>query len=192
MEEKRRFSIFNSHLDLAHTLWAKLPQPGDFAIDATCGNGHDTLALTHLFEGVIGLDIQPEAIAATKALLSSQDQDAHLFQQSHETFPSLASEVPIRLIVYNLGYLPGGDKGKTTKVSSTLKSVERSLDLLLPGGMVSITCYPGHAEGKKEQEALLREVESLSPKIWSVSHHTWANRRLSPSLIIVQRNYFNP
>ena len=56
-----------------------------------------------------------------------------------------------KLIVYNLGYLPGSDKLLTTKTSSTLLSVEKALSLIAPNGAISITCYPGHEEGKKEE-----------------------------------------
>src|SRR5438046_2446562 len=117
MKEKRNFSIFNSHLDLAHQIWAKAAQPGDWAIDATCGKGHDTLFLAPHSEGVIGLDIQEKALENTRNLVTGNEK-VHLFCQSHETLPDLAK--PIKLIVYNLGYLPGSDKALTTQVQSTL------------------------------------------------------------------------
>ena len=58
------FSLFQSHIDLAHCLWKRLISPEDIVIDATCGNGHDALLLSTLaHRGTIHLfDIQPQAI----------------------------------------------------------------------------------------------------------------------------------
>jgi hypothetical protein len=200
------FPIFNSHLDLAHYYWERLLQKLTgkmneapfWAIDATCGNGHDTLKLAKILlmskiqGGVIGIDIQQDAISQTKDLLQlhlSQEDRAniHLYCQSHTHFPPLAAMHPIRLIVYNLGYLPKGNKQMTTMTQNTLESVRNALDLIMPGGAVSITCYPGHEEGSKEEKALLQEVSTLSPTSWNVCTHTFPNRLLAPSLILIQK-----
>ena len=185
----RNFPLFNSSLDLAHSYWERLLRPGDWAIDATCGNGHDTLKLIQTKEigGVIGIDIQPEALRSTRALLGEQPH-VHLYCQSHAEFPPLAYERPIRLVVYNLGYLPGGNKQMTTMTQTTLDSVQRALELILPGGAVSITCYPGHPEGRREEEALLAMAGKLHPNDLSVNYLTFHNRTLSPSLLFIQKN----
>ncbi|NGX39025.1 MAG: Demethylmenaquinone methyltransferase [Chlamydiae bacterium] len=195
MKEQRNYSIFSSHLDLAHSFWEKGLASGGWAIDATCGNGHDTLRLSRLVGpngGVIGLDIQKEALESTKALLkeNQKEEGVHLFHQSHEEFPPLANENPVQLIVYNLGYLPGGNKALTTRVASTLSSVEKALALLSPGGTVSLTCYPGHPEGEKEESALLDYSQSLLAPDWSVSFHRFLNRRKAPSLLVIQKNIY--
>jgi hypothetical protein len=191
---RRQFPLFNSHLDLAHCYWEKLLREGDWAIDTTCGNGHDTLKLaqTSKIGGVIGIDLQPEALLKTQALLEQHLSPAelprvHLYCQSHAEFPALASKQPIRLIVYILGYLPGGDKNKTTLVPTTLESVHKALQLVSPGGAVSIACYPGHPEGKEEEKALLSEISRLSPQEWNVCYHAFPNRLLSPSLLFIQK-----
>lgn len=195
----RNFPLFHSHLDLAHQHWEKLLQNGDWAIDATCGNGNDTLKLAEVLRekqgGVIGIDLQQEAINQTKKLLHSRlsPEDlarVHLYCQSHANFPPIAEENPIRLIVYNLGYLPKGNKQMTTMASSTLESVKKALALIVPGGAVCITCYPGHEEGKKEEDALLKELSHLSPLAWNVCYHTFPNRTLAPSLLILQKNFY--
>jgi SAM-dependent methyltransferase len=193
------FPLFHSHLDLAHRYWEKILQEGDFAIDATCGNGNDTLKLAEILQkkgSVIGLDIQEEAIKRTRALLQSHLTEEtlsriHLYNQSHADFPPIASQHPIRLIVYNLGYLPKGNKQLTTLTESTLDSLSKALELVVPGGAISITCYPGHEEGAKEEKALLETVERLSPMLWNVCHHTFANRKASPSLLLIQKNCKN-
>jgi SAM-dependent methyltransferase len=191
MKAKREFSIFHSHLDLAHQFWARILSPDAWAIDATCGNGQDTLKLAKLCAGVIGIDVQEEALAKTKELIYQENTlnaPISLFCQSHATFPDIAYTKPIQLIVYNLGYLPGGNKTKTTEVGSTLQSVEAALQLLQPQGAISITCYPGHAEGALEESALLQLCARLAPSLWCVTFHRFLNRKLSPSLLLIQKN----
>lgn len=191
-----QFPLFKSHLDLAHSYWEKVIKEGDWVIDATCGNGKDSLKLAQLISpsgGVISLDIQPMAIENsnnlfTQKLTTEQISRIHLFCTSHESFPAIAENKRISLIVYNLGYLPGGNKEMTTLTEITLKSLNKSLLLLAPYGVISITCYPGHPEGAREQAALLNFAKHLTPSIWSVSHHTWENRKQSPSLLIIQKN----
>jgi len=189
------FPLFQSHLDLAHAYWERLLQPGDWAIDATCGGGYDTIVLAEILGkggGVIGIDIQAEAICRTQQRLlrhAAPDKLAplHLFEQSHETFPPLASKHPIRLIIYNLGYLPRGDKSLTTLTMSTLQSVKGGLNLVQPGGALSITCYPGHLEGAREEQALLEMLSGLPSHLWSVCSHRFFNRPAAPHLLLLQK-----
>lgn len=187
--------LFRSHLDLATQYWQKVLKEEDWAIDATCGNGKDTLKLARLISpkgGIISLDIQEKALENSNILFTSELEPEkrariHLFRMSHNTFPGMVNNLPIRLIVYNLGYLPGGDKQITTKTETTLESIKKALTLILPDGLISITCYPGHLEGAKEQEALLAFITHLDPLLWNICHHTWPNRLKSPSLLIIQK-----
>jgi len=175
--------------ELAHLHWKRVIQPGDCVIDATCGNGKDSLFLAGLIgeEGtLIGLDIQQEALDKTEKLLEKRS-NCHLFLQSHAQFPPVAFQKKIKIIAYNLGYLPGGDKKITTQTSSTLESVKKALMLIVPGGLLSLTCYPGHPEGALEEEALLKIVSCLPPKEWAICHHRWVNWPLSPSLLLLEK-----
>ncbi len=141
--------------------------------------------------GVIGIDIQKEAIERTQALLDaegSKGTQVHLFHQSHEEFPPLAYERPVRLIVYNLGYLPKGDKQRTTLTRTTLASLQRGFALVQPGGALSITCYPGHEEGAREAQAVQELTAGLSPAEWNVCLHTHLNRAASPQLLLLQKH----
>lgn len=176
--------IFSPHLILAKKLWREHLRPGDGAIDATCGNGNDTLFLSELLSAhpesyVYGYDLQSAAIESTRKLVPSER--VRLFRQSHETFGPLPH--PPRLIIYNLGYLPKGDKSIVTQTASTLKSVGEALSILAEGGALSITCYPGHDEGQKEEAALLDFLAKLPSSSWQVQHHRWLNRPRSPSLL---------
>ena len=90
-------------------------------------------------------------------------------------------------MVYNLGFLPQGDITITTKVDSTLKSIENSFDLLSRNGAISITCYPGHLEGEREEKAILEMVSKLDKKDFVVCYHKWINREKSPTLIWITK-----
>jgi len=195
------FPLFSSHLDLAHHYWIQVVKKGDTVIDATCGNGKDALILARLAldeeQGhLIGLDIQPEAILRTQHFLQEHLTEQamkkiSLIQQSHAEFPKNVEHSSVKLIVYNLGYLPEGNKAITTMTITTLVSVERALALLVPGGVLSITCYPGHDEGKNEEAALESWLKALSPKFYSACQHRWLNRSHSPSLILIQKKINN-
>lgn len=184
-----------SQIRLAHAYWEAHLDPGSVAIDATCGNGKDTLQLAHILAqkgggAVIGLDVQHIAIARTQALLASHALPGvalHLFVSSHEQFPALCQTMPIQLIVYNLGYLPGADKSLTTRCESTLISLQAAMALLSMRGAISLTTYPGHPEGKREHEALLAHLSTLGPQ-WMVWHQQRMGRPNAPNLFLIQRN----
>jgi len=195
---KNTFSLFQSHLDLAHHYWDQLLQVGDTAVDATCGNGHDSLVLAELAlsrdsGSLYAIDIQKRALMKTRELLETRlspgaRERVQYVHGSHETFPACLEDQNVKLIVYNLGYLPGGDKSLTTLSDTTVESLTSALDLIADGGAVSITCYPGHPEGKTEKEKIYRLLEKLTPKKWSVAVHQWINRESAPELILVQKN----
>ncbi|MFI0434963.1 MAG: tRNA (mnm(5)s(2)U34)-methyltransferase [Parachlamydiaceae bacterium] len=191
------FPLFQSHLDLAHSYWSQIVQIGDIVIDATCGNGHDTLKLCQLTLSVdrgkvYSFDIQLQAIHSTAQLIAhdlepSLKEKLSLEQRCHSNFPPEIIPNSVKLIVYNLGYLPGGDKAQTTQRSTTLRSLDEARKLLQPGGVISVTCYCGHEEGAKEKEEVLHYAHQLPPKEWSCSHHGWLNRQKAPSLLIIQK-----
>ena len=118
---------------------------GDTVVDATMGNGHDTLFLAEQVgpEGhVCAFDIQESALESTRALLEAHHaaDRVTLFCQSHA---ELAGSVPagIAAAVFNLGWLPGGDHTVTTRTASTRQAVLAALELLKPGGIVTICAY---------------------------------------------------
>jgi hypothetical protein len=189
-----QFPLFQSHLDVAHALWEQLVTPEAIVVDATCGNGHDALFLTTLAHRgkVILLDVQPQAIQNSRKRLQEALDPTHFKAVSfHELCHSQIDEVvapaSARLIVFNLGYLPGHDKSMTTRTPLTLISLEKCLGLICPGGAISVTCYPGHEEGRKELEVITAFCQRLSPKEWSACSYCWINRTLHPHLILLQK-----
>ena len=175
-------------MDLAHRYWAQLIQAGDLVVDATCGNGHDTLFLAQLVGNkglVYAYDIQPQAIDRAKALLEREGMASRVCWkcESHENLCDILNP---RLIVFNLGYLPGSDKTIKTRVGTTLASVQHAMAILSLGGVISITAYSGHPEGAEEEAALLQWVADL-PKCWNCTFHQWPNRKQSPGLLLLQK-----
>jgi SAM-dependent methyltransferase len=167
------------HLDQAHLYWKNLLKPGDQVIDATCGNGKDSLRLAELVPvgHVYALDIQEAALQKAQDLIPHSNISFLL--QSHTELP----KGEFKLVVYNLGYLPGGNKDLTTLTKTTLESLEKAAQLIIIGGALSITCYPGHPEGALEEEAIRGWVEGLDSKNWLIAHHFW--REKSPSLFFI-------
>ena len=153
--------------------------PGDRAIDATMGNGHDTALLCSLVgpEGrVYAFDVQPAALEATRRRLAKEGYagQAELFLLGHEHMREAVGE-PVKAIVFNLGWLPGGDHRITTLTETTLPAIQQALALLMPMGVLVICVYPGHPEGEREQEMVTRLLSSLSPREYNVLMQQFLN-----------------
>ncbi len=186
--ESKRYKMASPHLSLSKKYWKEHVRPGDTVVDATMGNGRDTLFLSEIIGNgaIFAFDIQKEAIEKTKTLLPPErSSQVTLLNQSHDSLEEISFPKAPRLIVYNLGYLPGGDKTITTKTPTTLKSIQSSLRILDPSGALSITCYPGHEEGAREEKAIEEFLSSLPSHKWLVCHHQFINRKASPSLFWV-------
>lgn len=185
---------YRPHLKLAHDHWKQIVEEGAILIDATCGNGNDSLFLAKLNPSILYcIDVQAEALAATKELLSekiTQDEMKHikLIQGSHASFPKVIHPGTVKLIVYNLGYLPGGDKAKSTMTETTLESLGNAIQLVCNGGMISVTCYPGRPEGEKEEGQVLSFASNLDRKEWTCCHHRWINKPKSPTLLLIKKS----
>jgi len=189
--------LFNKHLDLSKQYFERLLKPGDIVIDATCGNGHDSLFLASLILNkdrgfLYTCDIQEEALTSAKnnfhgKIAPQLMQRIQFLHICHSQFPEEIKPQSVKLIVYNLGYLPGGDKNLTTKTDTTLKSITQALELITPGGAISITCYPGHQEGAIEEHAILELASHLNKNVWNCCFHRFVNRPKSPSLLLLQK-----
>ena len=146
-------------------------RPGDWACDATVGNGHDTCFLARCVgaEGrVWGFDCQAEAIAATRLRLETKGAHPQvtLAQANHaEMLRWLPPEAPGRFgaVMFNLGYLPGGDKAVVTTRKNTVLALAQAWELLRPQGLLSVLCYRGHPGGVEEWEAVRAWAEGLPP-----------------------------
>lgn len=175
----------------AHTLieehCATLNKRPDIAIDATCGNGFDTVFLAELVsDKVFGFDIQTIAITKTREQLESKGllHKVTLIKDGHQHM-SKHVESKADIIMFNLGYLPQADKAVTTLTQTSLSALEQALDLLSDSGILSILCYPGHAEGKTETHAVKAWLEHLPDHYKLDTHLANHPNDRSPVLFLV-------
>ena len=179
---------------LAADILRQVLSEGDEAVDATMGNGHDTEALCRLVGPaghVYAFDIQAQAVEKTGMRLREADlaDRASLFHTGHEHMKENVPH-PVRTVMFNLGWLPGGDHQVTSRLQTTLSAAEQALDLLLPGGVLLICVYPGHEEGAREREALIRYLSSLPPQRFNVLRQTFLNAGPgAPECLVVQKAF---
>lgn len=153
----------------AHELIQQVLKTGDIAVDATIGNGHDTLFLAQAVGDkgkVYGFDIQHEALDLTFQRLQEHhaENQTSLFHAGHEVIPVLLPENikgKVKAVMFNLGYLPGGEKTRTTQISTTLSALEAALPLLTTGGRITILAYTGHPGGTEETNVVKEWVNQL-------------------------------
>lgn len=177
-------------IDFAHKVLKEHLKETDNAVDATCGNGFDTLFLaTYLSKGkVFAFDIQETAIKNTKALLhQAKLSNVYFFETSNELITLTISD-PFEAVIFNLGYLPQGDKTITTKAETTIKSVESLLELskINKNLLIVLVVYVGHREGLKESNELLTFTKSLNNKEYLVTKFDNYNRSNSPYVITIK------
>ena len=161
-------------------------------VDGTMGNGYDTEWLAGLAgkDGhVFGFDIQPEAVERTRTRLEAAGllERATLICDGHQKLAEYVKE-PLDAAVFNLGWLPGGDKRITTHWETTRAAISAALSLLMKGGVCTICAYPGHAAGDEERAALMAYLSALRPQEYNVLHHRFLNAGAgAPECFVVQR-----
>jgi len=137
------------------------------AIDATCGNGFDTVFLARLVKKhIYAFDIQELALNNTLQKLCEQNlqNKVKLIHSGHENMTECVKQA-VDIIMFNFGYLPQADKSITTLTTTSLQALKSAFDLLSKDGILSLLCYPGHEEGRKETTAifLLTKNSNLVP-----------------------------
>ena len=187
-----RFVLRNAR-HLAADYMIRTIRPGDTVVDATMGNGKDTLFLCELVGEnghVYAFDVQAEAVERTRERVCEAGfaQRTTLLLAGHETMADHVSG-PVQAVMFNLGWLPGAEHIVTTKKDTTIKAVGAALDLIAPGGIVTVCVYPGHEEGTRELEALKEYVSGLSVRTFNVLYHSFVNASSqTPQLFLIQRN----
>lgn len=162
---------------------------GSIVLDCTVGNGHDTTLLAELVgkNGMVyGFDIQNQAITITSEKLKKANLEDRvtLIQDGHENIDKYISE-RLDFIIYNLGYLPSGDKSIKTNKDSTIRSIEKSLILLNNKGLMAITVYVGHIGGLEEKRAVEELLMSLNQKEYNVLKYDFINQMNNPPILYV-------
>jgi hypothetical protein len=159
-----------------------------YAIDATIGNGHDTLFLCKNAKYVYGFDIQDQALLNTDTLLKSENiSNYSLHHQSHSNMQNIVTN-KVKVITFNLGYLPGTDKSITTLPMSTITAIKNGLLLLEKNGIISITIYTGHKGGIEESNQILDYTKTLNSKDFSVLKYQFTNKKNAPYIIFIEKH----
>lgn len=186
--------MIKSPLFFSHEIINKVVHEGDYAIDATLGNGHDTLLLAELVGStgkVYGFDIQEQAIESSKEKLLAADllAQVELVHAGHEKMKEYFPEdKEVSVVMFNLGYLPAGDKDIVTKAETTVAAIEQALSLVKKGGVVSIMVYYGHPGTNGEKEAVDELVRGLSQKEFDTLSYQFVNQINNPPyLYMIER-----
>ena len=103
---------------------------------------------------------------------------------SHENLLSKIDKTP-DFIVFNLGYLPGGNRAIHTDTAITLKAVDLGLHKISVNGIIMIVAYPGTPDGKKEKDELASFLSHVSQKRFDVSYWQPANQVHEPPVLFV-------
>ncbi len=175
-------------LPYAKTLLSSVINEGDIAVDATAGNGHDTLFLANLVGEtgfVYAFDIQQQAVDVTIQRLKENglEHRARVILDGHEQLSKYVQE-EVAGAIFNLGYLPGGNHDIITKGETTISAIEQLLSLLKIGGIIVLVIYHGHEGGKEERDAVIEFVKSLPQKYVHVIRYEFINQKNDPPFII--------
>ncbi len=177
-------------LKLSHRFIRERVSPGDLCVDATAGNGRDTALLAELVgeQGhVTAFDIQEAAIDNTRALLLERGllPRVTLVQAGHESMGSHVRPGTISCVVFNFGFLPGGDHSIYTRADTSLRALDASLTALRPGGVISAALYYGGPNGYGERDAVLHWAASLPAKDHTALVQHFPNRPSDPPMLLL-------
>ncbi len=164
---------------------------GDTVADFTMGNGNDTLWLSKAVGEngkVYSFDIQEAALENTEKRLKENGapENYTLILDSHSNL-SKYIEGKIKAGVFNLGYLPGADKSKTTLRETTAIAVHDAMEKLDNDGVLLVAVYPGHEEGALEGEMLYNTLSGYTRFAYCISKFQIINSPTSPYFFLIEK-----
>lgn len=179
-----------SALEIINRVIDENVKEGDLCIDATAGRGNDTLHLCRLVGDsghVAAFDIQQDAVDSTKALLEKHGMAscADVLLRSHSEMGELFEKESVSLIAFNFGWLPKGDHTINTRKETSIAAIEQGLELLKPGGIMTLIIYYGRDTGFEERDALLEYLPTLDSRKYTVIEMPFVNRPNCPPIPIV-------
>lgn len=171
-------------LEMAHDFLAQVITPEDIVVDATMGNGHDTLFLAKLAKQVYAFDIQEQALEKTSQRIQEAGlTNVDLILQGHETVDQFVTEV--KAAIFNLGYLPSADKSIITQPQTTLEALEKLCRMLIKGGRIAIMIYYGHEGGDIERDAVMDFVSQLPQQEYTATIYRTLNQINNPPFLVM-------
>ncbi|MET3683607.1 hypothetical protein ABID56_001716 [Alkalibacillus flavidus] len=170
-------------IPFAHDWLRQTIESGDTVVDATLGNGHDSVFLSQTVGSnghVYSFDIQVEAITEAKQLFNrEQTENVTTVQLGHEHASSYLQDRGVQSIggaIFNLGFLPGGDEEITTHADTTIQAIDGIFSLLKSKRMIVIVVYPGHETGQTEKNQLMTYLKQQKPSTMDVAMYHLVNR----------------
>ena len=171
-------------LEMAHDFLAQVITPEDIVVDATMGNGYDTLFLAKLAKQVYAFDIQEQALEKTSQRIQEAGlTNVDLILQGHETVDEYVTEV--KAAIFNLGYLPSADKSIITQPQTTLEALEKLCQMLIKGGRIAIMIYYGQEGGDIERDAVLDFVSQLPQQEYTATIYRTLNQINNPPFLVM-------
>lgn len=171
-------------LEMAHDFLAQVITQEDIVVDATMGNGHDTLFLAKLAKQVYAFDIQEQALEKTSQRLQEAGlTNVELILQGHETVDQFVREA--KAGIFNLGYLPSADKSIITQPQTTIEALEKLCHLLVKGGRIAIMIYYGHEGGDIEKDAVMDFVSQLPQQEYTATIYRTLNQINNPPFLVM-------
>ena len=171
-------------LEMAHDFLAQVITQEDIVVDATMGNGHDTLFLAKLAKQVYAFDIQEQALEKTSQRLQEAGlTNAELILQGHETVDQFITEV--KAAIFNLGYLPSADKSIITQPQTTIEALDKLCHMLVKGGRIAIMIYYGHEGGDIERDAVMDFVSQLPQQEYTATIYRTLNQINNPPFLVM-------
>ena len=171
-------------LQMAHAFLEEVVTDEDIVVDATMGNGYDTLFLAQLAKKVYAFDIQEQAIEqTTKRLAEAKLDNVELLLTGHENVDQYVES--IKAAIFNLGYLPSADKSVITQPHTTIQALEKLCQRLVIGGRIAIMIYYGHEGGDVERDAVLDFVSQLPQQEFTVALYKTINQINQPPFLVM-------
>ena len=171
-------------LELAHDFLAQVITKDDVVVDATMGNGHDTLFLAKLAKQVYAFDIQEQALKQTSQRLQEAGlTNVELLLQGHETVDQFVTV--LKAAIFNLGYLPSADKSIITKPQTTIEALEKLCQMLVKGGRIAVMIYYGHEGGDLERDAVMDFVSHLPQQEYTATIYRTLNQVNNPPFLVM-------
>ena len=171
-------------LEMAHDFLAQVITKDDVVVDATMGNGHDTLFLAKLAKQVYAFDIQEQALEKTSQRLKEAGlTNVELLLRGHETVDQFVTEV--KAAIFNLGYLPSADKSIITQPQTTIEALDKLCQMLVKGGRIAIMIYYGHEGGDIERDAVMDFVSQLPQQEYTATIYRTLNQINNPPFLVM-------
>lgn len=178
-------------LPYAHQLIQSAIKAGDTVIDATCGNGHDTVILSHATgpDGLVyAFDVQTQAIEQTRNRLAEENiTNVRLIHDGHQNVAAYLDDDDKKHLagaIFNLGYLPGSDKKVITTPANTIAAIDQIAEYIKTGGIIVCVVYYGHNGGELEKNTLIKHLQNYDQKYFQVLQYGFLNQKNNPPFVL--------